>query len=118
MYPLCGKQLATNRNLPFFTSCLIGLNFSFKLISILAFVQRGTSTTILNSLVPLLSLKKIFNGMTLWFVPDFVLKVPHQRNVMHWRDDLSTFVLEKQPEIVIVETTALDNVGCHSFSDS
>ena len=37
---------------------------------------------------------------------------------MHWRDDLSAFVLEKQPEIVIVETTALDNVGCHSFSDT
>lgn len=45
MYPWWGKQFLTKRSLPRFMSCLIGLKGSSFEISIFAFVQRGTSTT-------------------------------------------------------------------------
>ena len=37
---------------------------------------------------------------------------------MHWRDNLSVFVLEKQPKTVVVKTSTLDHVRCHFLSDT
>lgn len=60
MYPWWGKQLATKRTLPSLTSCFMGLRGSFRLISILALVHRGTSTTMLKTFFE----SSAYNGMS------------------------------------------------------